>query len=358
MKNIGLRVDGNEIIATGHIMRCLSIARALSNPSNNIISQNNIYFIVSDAKSESLLKERMSNTENFNVLLLNSEYNKLDKEVSTLVDLVSQHDILSLFIDSYFVSEDYLKALHRALIERASKLIYIDDLQALSHYDVDVIINYNTAVIPNIYSDIPCVLTGASYTPLREQFAVSKSTIKECTIKETVTDIFISAGGTDSYNINKKLIESFEKAYENTFNYHILTSTLNSHYEELKDIANSNSRIHIYTNVTNVAKLMSNCDLAISAGGTTLCELCAVGIPTVSFSFVDNQINSVKTFDSNGIIPYAGDVRLDTDNIINNISDLSAKIIKMDVHKRTSIHNKMQSYIDGNGALRIAKAIR
>lgn len=41
--------------------------------------------------------------------------------------------------------------------------------------------------------------------------------------------------------------------------------------------------------------------------GTTLYELCAVGVPSVSFTTADNQLSAVKTFSDVQIIPYAGD---------------------------------------------------
>ena len=69
---------------------------------------------------------------------------------------------------------------------------------------------------------------------------------------------------------------------------------------------------------------MKKVDVAISAGGTTLYELCACGTPTISYSFADNQLNNVKQFDEDGIIPYAGDVRYEdiSLSIRNNIKKM------------------------------------
>lgn len=54
MSAVYFRTDGNEQIATGHIMRCLSIARAC----RSLFME--VSFLVSDEKSISLLEERFA----------------------------------------------------------------------------------------------------------------------------------------------------------------------------------------------------------------------------------------------------------------------------------------------------------
>ena len=56
---------------------------------------------------------------------------------------------------------------------------------------------------------------------------------------------------------------------------------------------------------------MQEADLAISAGGTTLYELCAVGTPTICYSMADNQLDNVRQFEKDGLMYYAGDARQD-----------------------------------------------
>ena len=95
--------------------------------------------------------------------------------------------------------------------------------------------------------------------------------------------------------------------------------------------------------------------MAVSAGGTTLYELCAVGTPTVSYSFVDNQLDNVKQFADDKLIRYAGDVRYDSvyDNICNILEEDYAE-----QKNRQVISKKMQAMIDGFGATRIVERIK
>lgn len=54
---------------------------------------------------------------------------------------------------------------------------------------------------------------------------------------------------------------------------------------------------------------MHSCELAVSASGTTLLELCACGIPTICFSFADNQMAFAASMDNYGAMCYVGDAR-------------------------------------------------
>lgn len=99
---------------------------------------------------------------------------------------------------------------------------------------------------------------------------------------------------------------------------------------------------------------MKTADIAVSAGGTTLYELCACGTPAISYSFVDNQLDNVKQFQEDGLIDYAGDVRYD--RVIENILRY-LEIYSADITLRRQRSVKMQKLIDGNGASRITDAL-
>lgn len=69
-----IRTDGNETIATGHLMRCLSIARALKKRGAAVA------FLVSDDTSASILQKMYSPDEiadhSFPILELRTERRK------------------------------------------------------------------------------------------------------------------------------------------------------------------------------------------------------------------------------------------------------------------------------------------
>lgn len=113
--------------------------------------------------------------------------------------------------------------------------------------------------------------------------------------------------------------------------------------------------IHLHESVDNMADIMKECDFAVSAGGTTLYELCAVGVPTVVFSMADNQVEFVKAFDEKGAAKYAGDVRKDRRLVQKIVTWGTAAVENPGFRKRMS--DMARSLIDGKGAERIADAI-
>lgn len=99
---------------------------------------------------------------------------------------------------------------------------------------------------------------------------------------------------------------------------------------------------------------MQKADIAISAGGTTLYELCACGTPTISYAFADNQLDNVKQFQEDGLIDYAGDARID--DIAKNVNQYLKKYQDdWQLHEKKS--EKMQEMVDGKGAMRLAEAL-
>ena len=343
MPTIYFRTDGNEEIATGHIMRCLSIARACT------ALQVSCCFLVADETSLSILQDRFAFPDEFSFSCLHTNYQDMESELPVLQSLIK--DCSWLFIDSYYVTPFYLSELRKQC-----RTAYLDDMLAFD-YPVDLVINYDIDAekIPSCYRFIPNKLIGASYTPLREQF---QNTV--CQVRSEVHNIFLSTGGTDACNAAGKILNRIFTEKDNAMlqncQYHVVTSRLNSYYQELIRLSDTYPAIHIHENVQNMAFLMSECDLALSAGGTTLSELCAVGVPSISFATADNQLNAAETFAKKHIIPYAGDIRFSSDNVLDNITAFLYENIHS-YEKRQESARCMRSFIDGNGSARIACAL-
>lgn len=77
--HIYFRTDGNSEIATGHLMRCLAIARACAK-AGAMVS-----FILSDKESLSLIKERFAFPGEFETHCLGSDYRQLPGELPGLL---------------------------------------------------------------------------------------------------------------------------------------------------------------------------------------------------------------------------------------------------------------------------------
>jgi pseudaminic acid biosynthesis-associated protein PseG len=338
---IAFRVDGNPQIGIGHIMRCLAVADCMK--TNHI---EVLFITVDDGWCKSILNEY-----GFQVISLESSWDYLDLEIEKLIDVIQKREIEQLIVDSYKVTHNYLESLNAV-----TKVIYIDDMNFFK-YPVSTVINYNIYYesfnYGKIYKDTSIELVlGCEFVPLRQEFSRLKPIYRE-----RVAKIMITTGGTDPYNFaGKLLLEIMSKGISKGIEFHLVVGNMNQHFEFLTGLADQFSSVKLHRNEIKMAELMQNCDLAVTAGGTTMYELCACGIPSVSFAFADNQLLGVECFDQSKIIPYVGDVRIDESACVSKAVDVLLFYIRSS-EKRKDIQIKMMNMVDGNGAKRIVESI-
>nr|WP_303183136.1 UDP-2,4-diacetamido-2,4,6-trideoxy-beta-L-altropyranose hydrolase [Lachnoclostridium phocaeense] len=337
------RVDGNAEIGTGHIMRCLSIAKTLQNMGETVT------FIIADQHCEALIRERDVNT-----ICLGSAWNDLDKEIEQISSFILRNKIECLIIDSCFVTKQYLTELRKI-----TKLIYIDDIDKML-YPVDLLINYNIYAEKLSYPERYRMAgldtgfaIGCSYVPLRDEF----SSIKR-TINKSVKRVMITSGGADSYNITDYILRGIQGwTGFSGLEYHVIIGAFNKNREKLLRQWGDRENIYLHYNVSNMAEYMTKCDIAITASGSTTYELCACGTPSIIYTLADNQIEIASAFSEKGLLCYAGDIREDKEYCLFNIKKyLKAYIANYELRKRISRH--MQEVIDGNGGKNIIKAMK
>ena len=340
-KKILFRVDGNSQIGAGHIMRCLSIgiaARAIGIECCYIISDDCFFEVLK--------------SNNFRTLILNSDYSKMDAEWSALKEILVKERPDTVIVDSYYVTLNYLQN-----IRKYTKLIYIDDVMAFA-YPVDILVNYNiygnSLDYLKLYNkkNIPRLLLGSQFVPLREEFQ-GENYIK---IKEKIENVMFSAGGADPERIAIKFAKKIisERRFDK-IKFHIVLGSFEPDREELEKISETHNNICTYSNVNRISVLMKKCDIAVSAAGSTLYELCACGVPTITYVLSDNQEKGAKTFADLGIMVNAGDERKN-DNLLAKIADEIIFLADNSL-KRIELQMNARGYVDGMGARRIAEIL-
>ena len=351
-RTILIYTDGNTDIATGHLMRCLSVACALRELGGRA------EFAVSDEASADLLASFFPKGNGFPVHILHADYRKPETALKALTQLLTrgpapspasdgpeQKSFSALLIDSYFVTQDFLEAL-RSMVKTA----YIDDLYAFD-YPADLVINYDFAPPEQFYSKAGKALLGCRFAPLRAQFSGLTPVFRE-----QVANVLISTGGTDDWNVAGKLASALLTTPESaSWRIHVLTGPMHAHRNELQALAASHPQLLLHEKVTDMAGLMRACDLAVSAAGTTLYELCAAGVPSVSFTMADNQLPCSRDMERFAGIPCAGDVR-STPDLIGRLLSLLFSLAE-NPQKRSALSRSMHAAIDGKGSERIAREL-
>lgn len=327
---VHIRVDANNIIATGHLFRCISIAEALRELGEDVT------FVMADNNGVSFLKGR------FPYIILDTDWRDMNSELAILRDILVQENAKKLIIDSYQVTENYLSELKKYV-----KTIYIDDVNAF-YYDVDELICYANYYRNNKYEERyfkTKLLLGCNYVPLRKKFR----NVPDKVVKTDVEELLIMSGGTDSYNFIGNILENIDSYQYKRVN--AICGRYNANYDVLYKKYNG-TNVSIVRSTDNIIDYMLSADIAISASGVTLYELCACGTPTLSYVMADNQIDNAVQFDKDGIISYMGDIR--KGNVINNII---TNLNSYDMKKRQIQSLSMKQYVDKNGALNIAEEV-
>ncbi len=336
---IFIRVDANRQIGLGHMMRCLSIATELQ-----ALGEEVCFVLADDSAAELLEKKGQA------YIVLQTDYRQMENELETLVFLLREKKTKFLLVDSYFAKKEYFEKL-----SAETKVVYLDDKAAFP-CSVDVLINYN------IYADLMAYqrmkdaskgyLLGLDYVPLRKEF---QKVAYE--VRPKVENILITTGGADKYNLAGQILKkALSEPRIGNMQYHVVSGVFNDHLSMLEELERKYDNVHIHKNVTDMAALMKQCDVAVSAAGSTLYELCAVGVPILCFSFVDNQELMVEGFLKRGLVYYGGHYLEKEQALLSEIIDGIVGLVDRK-EERQKLSMREREMVDGQGVRRLAEKL-
>ncbi len=342
--SIGIRADANEEIATGHIMRCITIAKQLMKMGQRVC------FFVADEFAVPMLKQA-----GMEYVCLQTEWKEPESELQTLSFELKAAGCEKLLVDSYQVTNGKYAVTYFEALKEICDVIYIDDMfEAV--YPVRMIINYNAYhhLFPykEVYGQDTKLLLGTEYVPLRAEF--SEEDGASC---EEKRHVLLSSGGGDVHNaLFGILAEAVTREKLSGVVFNTVVGRFHQREDELKELADRHEQIVLHRNVENMARLMRGCEAAVSAAGTVLFELCAIQVPTVFFICADNQKYDSDFFDREERMLFSGDIRTDREGCIKRICDGLERLLQ-DEALRREMKKKLHEVTDGNGAARIAEEI-
>jgi UDP-2,4-diacetamido-2,4,6-trideoxy-beta-L-altropyranose hydrolase len=342
---IVFRTDANEYIASGHLMRCIAIAEEYIDRGGSCL------FLLAEDKMTHLLKKK-----NIPYQVLHTQWNHMENECGLLCRMMKDLSPDWLIVDSYQATKQYLETLQCYV-----QVLYIDDTME-EHYSLSGLLHYGigSEEYANDYPARKGILCGIQYTPLRREFRVHSDVPENdmenipgsMLLENREEKIFLSTGGTDPYGITGDVLHRCSVCSEfREYQFEVIVGAMNVEEEKLRQMAEEEPRIRLHKNVSNMGDLMRGCQMAVSAAGTTLLELCACGTPTVCFSFADNQKIGAEDMERLGIMVSAGDAR-ENPAIAETIVQ---KLLYYAKHpaERVRCQERMMQLLDGKGTMRI-----
>lgn len=345
---IGIRVDANKVIAMGHVMRCITIARQLMRKGCRVL------FLTADEWARDTISQA-----GMDQLCLHTRWDWMEEELPRLREILSIAGIKILLVDSYQATKAYFDGLKDLV-----RIVRIDDCFELV-CPADILINYNAYHVrfpyEETYTDGTRLLLGTDYVPLREEFAREDSAkaAGEEEKNEKEFSVLLASGGGDTQDALMGLLQKVveEEAFEKV-TFYVVIGELHPRGEEIElfSMEYEQPRIKVYRPCRDVAGLMAKCHAAVSAAGTMLFELSAMGVPTVFFETADNQRYDRDFFGEEGRMLYAGDIRKDREACLAAICE-NLKKLMADSTLRRRMREALLTVTDGHGAERIAEEI-
>ncbi len=321
------RCDADEVIGAGHLMRCLALADACADLGMRPI------FATAPLSA------------NTQALLLGRGF-----EHRALGPLARQGEELAgfkaaaLVLDRYDLPTNYLDAWSRRV---QPCLQIVDDKKVLP--GVTLALNQN---LGGSIEDSPYLTTfcGLRYALLRKEFC-GADTI-DCSLPPK--RCLLTLGGSDPPGHTQTLIAVLSPwIRRQKMTLVVVVGGHNPRAKELLALAEDAPWLELHHDVANMATLMATCQVAVSAAGSTLWELCAMGLPRLVVRLAPNQHPLASAAAAAKVAIDLGEVEeLEPSTLLRALDDLIAGPNARQLQAALG-----RELVDGQGASRVAQAL-
>lgn len=350
--NIGIRADSSQIIGTGHIMRCTTLAHALKDNGHTVT----FYCRAHKGNLNAwLAKQQMD------VFVIPAGSNRLDEHSTAhgdwlggtqAEDIEGLRSIIRVMPDLWIVDHYGLDDFWHQAMAKHSRVMVIDDL-ADRRYHSSLLLDQNLGREESDYTELTNakILAGGDYTLLRPEFFKAR---KKAVIRQQIKHIVISMGGVDLQNVSSMALRALlNSSIHELESITVVLGHANPHSSELELLATqaTHTQVNIVKGVNNMAEYFVHADLCIGAAGASSWERCAVGLPTILVQLAANQEVAAQQLAKIGAAICLEITQLQTD-LVSVVNDLV-----INDRKLTDMSRVAFSLIDAQGTSRVVKEI-
>ena len=255
-------------------------------------------------------------------------------------------------VDGYAFDAGYPERLR----SRERRLLCVDDAGKCDRYVADVVLNQNLTASENTYhccGPSTQLLLGPSFCLLRREFTPWRNWQRQ--IVPRGCNVLVTLGGSTPVEAGVRVMESLSRAKGEGLHAVFVAGGSSPDIAALEICAAEfPKKISIRRDVVNMADLMAQADVAISAAGSTCWELCLLGLPSILLDVADNQIPIAIEMERRGYAIYAGHGNtISTNKLTKAIENL---LVSPNI--RESMSHLGRQLVDGLGAERVVSAMR
>jgi UDP-2,4-diacetamido-2,4,6-trideoxy-beta-L-altropyranose hydrolase len=265
------------MIGAGHLMRCLALAEGLRARGAEAVFVTRTLHLRYLAAIE---------RRGFRYVPIPAAL-ALAEDAQAVAGLDADGDVAGVVVDRYGLPADYFTRLRT--LRPAWKLAYVDDLG--ERFDsADLVVNQNITADAADYGQADetglVVLAGSGYALLRSEFR--RQPREAFTVRADVSRILLTLGGSDPHDHTPRLLAALDRL-DPRIEIHVVAGPGCGHPGVIAQFAVARPRIKIHVDVEDMYGLMRTMDLSVNGSGSTLWELCYVGLPNVAYVLADNQ---------------------------------------------------------------------
>lgn len=309
MKKIVIRADSSTQIGSGHLMRCLTLAKQLRKNENAEVFfiSRNLEGNLNDLVTSEGFKLFTLPRHNFDATLTGyAEWLTVPQNVDaeeTAEILKSLGVIDRLIVDSYAIGAQWETALRPFVKE----IFVIDDLANRKH-NCDILLdqNFYTDMESRYVGLVPahCKLKlGPKNALLREEFYEVKKNLRKR--DGSIKNILVFYGSSDLTNETMKALQALSKLNLPNVTVNVVVGANNANKNLVEEYCRKHN-FNFFCQVKNMAELMNDADLALGAGGTTTWERLFLELPSVVTAIAENQIEVCECCAESNLIYYLG----------------------------------------------------
>ena len=341
-RDVFIRADANPEISGGHVMRCLALADGFE-PSDARVT-----FVLSSDDARDIIVNR-----GYDAVVLDSDWRDIEDGADALCRMCDEARYPIVLVDTYSITASFTDrvAEHAKVCYLGAKDGYLGCLALLANYSTDI----NEAFYRSIYGGRGTkLLLGAGYAPLRTCFA---DAFRKRDGK--IGRVLVTTGNTDPGGFVPVFLESAladSRLSDVSFSAVVGWMASDEVISVSGRIAERTPRVEVLRAVSDMAGLMARCDAAVTANGTTIYELSAAGLPSVTFSMVEEQVTSADSLASLGAAEYCGLMGDDVRDLAEKCAERLADLV-CDSARAVELADCAHRLIDGHGAKKMADEI-
>lgn len=241
--------------------------------------------------------------------------------------------------------------------ESAVRLALLDDEARAEVWEADLIVNQNLGASAARYEGRvgeALVLAGASYALLRDELRRHLPVRRETA--SIATRLLITMGGSDPGNVTTRCVEALAALEPRPLAVRVVVGGANPHGAKILAAARAlphGMTADVLTSVADMAPHFLWADLALCAGGSTLWELAAFGLPALAVVLAENQQGGVSACETAGSVVSLGCA----DGLSHTAVASQLATLLDDAARRQAMTNAGLRLVDGDGARRVMQAM-